>query len=137
MNNQQSHVLETLRQVQVFLDTNAAVVGPTIASSRRSLDDVVTQLATDATAQEPGNIGGRGETARQRALRSSVRQDHMGPIARVAKQKLRDVHEFHALTMPPSNATSAQLVARAAAMADAAQSYEQVFKGVGLPDDFI
>jgi hypothetical protein len=137
MNNQQSHVLETLRQVQVFLDANAAVVGPTIASSRRSLDDVVTQLAAHATAQESGTIGGRGESARQRALRSSLRQDHMRPIAEVAKQKLRDVPEFHALTMPPSNATSAQLVARASAMADAAQSHEQVFKDVGLSDDFI
>ena len=93
MNNQQSHVLETLRQVQVFLDANAAAVGP--------------------------------------------RQNHMRPIAGVAKQKLRDVPEFHALTMPPSNATSAQLVARASAMADAAQSYDQVFTAVGLPDDFI
>ena len=137
MNNQQSHVLETLRQVQVFLDANAAVVGPTIASSRRNLDDVVAQLAAHATSQEGSNIGSRGETARQRALRSSLRQNHMRPIAEVAKQKLRDVPEFHALTMPPSNATSAQLVARASAMADAAQSYEQVFKDVGLPDDFI
>jgi hypothetical protein len=137
MNRQQSHVLETLRQVQVFLDTNAAVVGPTIASSRRSLDDVVAQLTSHSTAQESGNIASRGETARQRTLRSNLRQNHMRPIAEVAKQKLRDVPEFHSLTMPPSNATSAQLVARASAMADAAQSYEQVFTAVGLPDDFI
>ena len=105
MNHQQSHVLETLRQVQVFLDDNAAVVGPTIASSRKSLDDVVTQLSAHATAQESGNIASRGETARQHMLRSSLRQNHMRPIAEVAKQKLRDVPEFHALTMPPSNAT--------------------------------
>jgi len=66
-----------------------------------------------------------------------LRENHMRPIAEVAKQKLRDVPEFHALTMPPGNATSAQLVARATAMADAAQSYERVFTDVGLPDDFI
>ena len=137
MNFQQSHVLETLRQVQVFLDDNAAVVGPTIASSRKSLDDVVTQLSAHATAQESGNIASRGETARQRVLRSSLRRDHMRPIAEVAKQKLRDVPEFHALTMPPSSATSAQLVARASAMANAAQSYAQVFMDVGLPEGFV
>src|SRR5262249_40061188 len=93
MNHHQSHVLETLRQAQVFLEKNAAVVGPTIASSRKSLDDVVTQLSAHATAQESGNITSRGETARQRVLRSSLRRDHMRPIAEVAKQKLRDVPE--------------------------------------------
>ena len=137
MNHQQSHVLETLRQVQVFLDNNAAAVGPNVASSRKSLDDVVTQLSAHATAQESGNIASRGETARQRVLRSSLRRDHMRPIAEVAKQKLRDVPEFHALTMPSTNATSAQLVARASAMADAGQLHEQVFKDVGLPNDFV
>src|SRR5215471_5669668 len=128
MNHQQGHVLETLRQVQVFLDNNAAVVGPTIASSRKSLDDVVAQLSAHATVQESGNIASRGETARQRVLRSSLRRDHMRPIAEVAKQKLRDVPEFGALTMPSVNASSARLVARALAMADAAQKHEQVFK---------
>jgi hypothetical protein len=61
----------------------------------------------------------------------------MRPIAEVAKQKLCDVPEFHALTMPPANAMSAQLMAGASAMADAAQSHEQVFTDVGLPDDFV
>jgi hypothetical protein len=46
MKHQQCHVLETLRQVQVVLDTNAVVVGPTIASSRRSLDDIDVQPFT-------------------------------------------------------------------------------------------
>jgi hypothetical protein len=46
MRDQQGHVLETLRQVQVVLDTSAAVVGPTITSSRRSLDDIEAQPFT-------------------------------------------------------------------------------------------
>jgi hypothetical protein len=137
MKHRQSHVLETLRQVQVFLDANAATVGPAVAASRRNLDDVVAQLTTHAAAQEGGNIGSRGETAKQRVLRTSLRNNHMRPIAEVAKQKLRDVPEFHALVMPAANATSAQLVAHATAMADAAQAHEEVFKEVGLPDDFV
>ena len=137
MRHRQSHVLETLRQAQVFLDDNAAVVGPAVAASRRNLDDVVTQLTTFAAAQEGGNIYSRGETAKQRTLRGALRRDHMRPIAEVAKQKLRDVPEFHSLVMPPTNATSVQLVARATAMADAAQVHEQVFMEVGMPDDFV
>ena len=137
MKHRQSHVLETLRQVQVFLDANAAAVGPAVASSRRNLDDVVAQLTTFAAAQEGGNMSSRGETAKQRVLRNALRRDHMRPIAEVAKQKLRDVPEFHSLVMPAANSTSAQLVARATAMADATQVHEAVFKEVGLPDDFI
>jgi hypothetical protein len=137
MKHRQSHVLETLRQVQVFLDANATAIGPAFASSRRNLDDVVTQLTTYANAQEVGTISSRGETAKQRALRDALREDHMEPIAEVARQKLRDVPEFRALVMPPSNATSTQLIARATAMAEAAQAHEQVFKEIGLPDDFI
>jgi hypothetical protein len=55
----------------------------------------------------------------------------------VTNQKLRDVIELHALTMPPTAATAAQLADRAAAMADAAQFYAQVINDVALPDDFV
>ena len=137
MKHRQSHVLETLRQTQVFLDTHGATLGPAIASSRRTLDDVVSQLTTHATAQEGGKISSRGETARQRVLRRALRNDGMKPIAEVARQKLRDVPEFHAFRMPPTNATATQLVAHAQAMADAASVHEQLFKEVGLPDDFL
>jgi len=137
MKHRQSHVLETLRQIQVFLDANAQVIGPAIASSRRNLDEVVTNLTNYASAQEVGNISSRGETAKQRALRAALRSDHMEPIAEVAKQMLRDVPEYHALVMPPNNITAPQLVARATAMADAAAVHEQAFKDIGLPDDFI
>lgn len=58
-------------------------------------------------------------------------------MPKVARQKLRDVPEFHAFVMPPSNSTSAQLVAHATAMAEAARVHEQVFTEVGLPDDFL
>lgn len=137
MRHRQSHMLETLRQVQVFLDTHASLVGPGIAASRHTLDDVVSQLATYATAQEGGKINSRGESAKQRVLRRALRKSHMRPIAEVAKQKLRDVPEFHAFVMPASNATSTQLVAHALAMADAATVHEHVFREVGLPEDFI
>jgi hypothetical protein len=121
----------------MFLDAQAAVVGPAVAASRRNLDDVVTQLTAFAAAQASGNINSRGETAKQRTLRRALRRDHMRPIAEVAKQQLRDVPEFHALVMPADGTTSAQLVARATAMADAAQVHEQVFTEVGMPEEFI
>ena len=137
MKHEQSQLLEALRQVQVFLDRNASVVGPTIAVSRRNLDDVVNSLTAHAAMQETGGMNSRGETAKQKTLRAALRKDHMAPIAEVAKQKLRDVPEFHALVMPAATSSSARLAAHAAAMADAAKAHEQVFKDAGLPDDFI
>ena len=41
----------------------------------------MTQLSAPATAQESGHLASRGETARQRVLRSSLRRDHMRPVA--------------------------------------------------------
>ena len=137
MNNRQSRTVDTVRNVQAFLDSHAAIIGATIAASRRNLDDAETELTGYADAQIVGNTVSRGETNRQRSLRATLRYAHMRPIAEVARQKLRDVPEFSALTMPSANATSTQLVAHAKAMGAAAAPYEAVFKSVGLPDDFL
>ena len=137
MRTRQSLVLDTARHVQGFLDDNAARIGPSIASSRRNLDDVVAQLTTLSVAQSSGQIASRGATARQRSLRATLRSNHMKPIAEVAKQTLKDVPEFHSLTMPPRRFGATQLVHAATAMADAAELHEAVFTDVGLPDDFI
>lgn len=137
MRTRQSLVLDTARHVQAFLDDNAALIGPSIASSRRNLDDAVSQLTTMAVTQSGGKIATRGATARQLSLMTALRTIHMRPIAEVAKQKLSDVPEFHSLTMPGGKLGATQLVAAATAMADAAQPHESVFTDVGLPDDFI
>ena len=137
MRSDQVLVLDTARQVQSFLDDNAALIVPSIASSRRNLDDAVNQLTTLGVAQSSGTISSRGATARQKSLRTTLRANHMKPIADVAKQMLKDVPEFHSLVMPPKQVGATQLVHAATAMADAAQLHESVFTQVGLPDDFI
>ena len=137
MRIRQSVLLETARHVQGFLDENRAVIGPNIASSRRNLDDAVARLTAMAITQTGGQIAAKGATARQRSLRTSLRVNFMKPVADVAKLKLPDVPEFHALTMPVKQLGATQLVAAAHAMADAAQVHAAVFIDVGLPDDFV
>lgn len=137
MRNRQSRILDTLRHVQGYLDDHAATIGPSIAPSRRSLDGVEGELNGLAEAQASGTRNTWGETNKQRALRAALRMTHMRPIAEVARQKLSDVPEFSALTMPPLGATSTQLVTHATAMRDAAAVHEQVFRDMGLPDDFL
>jgi hypothetical protein len=64
INLQQGSVLETLRQVHAFPQSNAAVAGSTTASSRHGLDDEVVQLTSHPTAQESRDIANGGEKAR-------------------------------------------------------------------------
>ena len=137
MRARQSVLLDTARHVQAFLDDHAALIGPNIASSRRNLDDAVSQLTAMSITQTGGTIASRGATARQRSLRTSLRNNNMKPIAAVAKLMLPDVPEFGALLMPVKQLKATQLVAVAHAMADAAQLHEAVFTSTGLPDDFV
>ena len=137
MRNRTGRVGGTVRGVQGFLGKYATLIGPSVAPSRRSLDDVEAVLTTHAEVQAASFDASRGETSRQRALRATLRNNHMKPIAEVARLKLRDVPEFSSLTMPAPKITAAALVSKATSMHDAAAGHEAVFKDVGLPDDFL
>ena len=138
MRARQGSVLETLRRVQGFLDANDGLFGALNKSgARTTLDRAIAQLTSHAVDQDAGRVNSKGETARQRALRLSLRQAHMRAIAAVARAKLRDVPEFQALELPDARMTSARLIAAAGSMAEAATKHEQVFVDAGLPSDFI
>jgi hypothetical protein len=137
MRSRQGAVLESLRRVQAFLDRNGEVLEPVIKSTGTQLAEVVDQLTRLAVRQDGGTRGGQGETAKQRGLRTTLRVSHMRPIAEVAKLRLREVPDFHALTMPLSNASTQRLITAANAMADAAAPHAAVLVENGLPADFL
>jgi hypothetical protein len=131
-------VLNTLQRVQRFMDTNDAVLGSVNDSGyRHVLDDVVTALKEHAVNQNASQQAGQGETARQRALRSALRQNHMRPIATIALAELPQVPEFVSLKMPANNVTPQRLIAAAGAMGAAAAKYESTFTTGGLATDFL
>jgi hypothetical protein len=131
-------VLEALQRTQRFLDTHADIVGNVNASAaRRNIDANITVLAAYAVTQDRSARGGRGETARQRSMRSALRFEHMRPIAEIAKRELPNLPEFTALRMPPRKASSTRLVSLAGGMADAATPHTQVLLDGGLLDGFI
>lgn len=136
MKARQSTLLETAHHVQAFLDANAAVIGPTIASARRNFDDAVAQLTAMSVTQMGGVIASRGATARQRALRASLRNGHMKAITQVAKLALPDAPEISQLAVTTQHLSAPALVSAAHAMADAAEKYTTVFTQNGLPDTF-
>jgi hypothetical protein len=136
MRNEQNAVLASLRRAQQFLDTNKTLLDAVNKSTRKQLDDVVTQLSDLSIAQESGARGSKGETARQRASLLVLRRNYMAPVAELAKLKLRDVPEFAALMLPPASSTPNRTVTAAYAMADAATAHAQVFIDNGLPATF-
>lgn len=137
MKYQQNAVLTTLRRAQQFLDDNSVAVGGINPSARKELDEVVAQLTTLAVAQDGGARGSKGETARLRALRVALRNDHMAPIAEVAKYKLQAVPEFAALMLPPATVSGEIEIASATSMAEAATPHAKTFTDAGLSPTFL
>src|SRR3954466_925917 len=137
MKLRQSVLLDTAHRVQTFLDENTSVIGTTLTSARQNFDNAVLQLTTMAATQTGSAIAAKGATARQRALRATLRNNHMHPVATVAKLLLSDVPEIGALAVKATTLGTPQLVAAAQGMANAAGPYEHVFIQNGLPDDFI
>ena len=137
MPSRESILITTAGRIGAFLDENAALLGPNIVPSRKNLDGAVAQLTAVALTQSGAIIVSKGATTRRRSLRAALRGTFMKPVADVAKVKLSDTAEFHALKMPARQLGSTPLVVAAHAMADAAEPHHPVFTEAGLPDDFI
>ena len=137
MRYQQNAVLTSLRRAQQFFDDNGAKLGAINPTATKELGSVIEELSALAVSQDSAARGSKGETSRNRALRVALRQNHMAPIAEVAKYKLQSVPEFAALTLPPSTLSAQSLVASATAMADAATSHSQTFIDSGLSATFL
>lgn len=138
MQGRQGTVLETLQQVQQFLDDNGTILDTVNQSgARKRLDEIVAQIGTHAVAQVGGRRASIGETAKQHQLRLALRSDHMRSIAVIAGQKLREKPEFTDLRLPAWNLRGPALTAAARDMANAAEKYTDLFVQEGLPADFV
>lgn len=133
----QNAVLTSLLRAQQFFSNNSSKLSGLNPSARKELDDVVDELSSLAVAQEGGKHGSIGETARNHALRLALRQNHLVPIAVMARYKLQSVPEFTALTLPPAKISAENLVASANSIADAATPHAQTFIDAGLSVTFL
>lgn len=137
MRSRQGRVFETLRRVQRFLDANDELLGRINASgARRMFDEAVAQFADHMLNQKAGQVNSYGETGRLRALRETLREVHMQPIAAIARANGRSVPELASVRMPPRRITAARLIAAAGAMAQVASAHTELFVQYGLEPDF-
>jgi len=135
----QNAVLAALKRVQLFLDDNAALLAAIVdlTAARRRLDAVVASFTDHAYNQDAGSRGAKGETAKQRQLRLTLRAQQMDPIALIARKNLRTTPEFAALQMPKPTVSGEAFIASAKAMADAAAIHKDTFIEHGLPSTFL
>src|SRR5438876_670584 len=91
MQGRQKQVIEMYQRVQDYLGANPPPTSAGYTIQKEVLDDVVAKLTDHSTDQATGRRLSRAEYTRQRALRSRIREDHLAPIAKIARATLRDV----------------------------------------------
>jgi hypothetical protein len=134
----QQHQEESLRRVQSFLDAHADVVGSLKESeARKQLDDAVGALSTQTLAQGSAGLDSTGKANRVRQLTSDLKTQHMQPIAKFSRAKLKGVPDFAALTQSASQLRGNPLVKAALAMATAALPHADVLTQSGFAPDAV
>lgn len=137
MSKLQQKVYDMLCRVQRFVNDHATVLGQIPQSSaKQQLDSLVSVMGNSAQVAVTSRAMVTGETANTRALRRTLRANHMQQIAAIARAELRDIPEFEALLLPPVRETTARVVLRARAMASVARLHAEVFIAHQLPADF-
>ncbi|MFL5613872.1 MAG: hypothetical protein ACJ796_09465 [Gemmatimonadaceae bacterium] len=139
MRQSQNAVLAALRRAHDFLLENAALLAVLLdlTGALRRLAKVLESFTAHAYDQDFGDRGAKGETAKQRQLRVSLRRHQMEPIAVIARGNLRKVPEFAALQMPKQWVRGQALIASANAMIDAAAKHHDMLIEQGLSSNFI
>lgn len=138
MTNKQKGEIEALRRMQVFLQKNAAALGPVIESPpKAALDEALTGLDTQVANQLSARVNAASRTAEKAVLREDLRLHHMQPITAIARANLAGTTAITALRLPDKKLNDERLAGWGDAMATAASQYTQVFLDHKLPADFI
>jgi hypothetical protein len=138
MRTTQGNMLRSLTNVQSFLDEHAGrLAGVVTLGIRKQLDDAIVELSEVATDQQDHTIAAQQLTQRQRSLRTILLQDHMEPIANIARVDLPQTPELEPLRLPTRRLSIARLAVAARAMGKAAQRHNDVLLATGLPVDYL
>src|SRR6266513_1326319 len=133
----QKQRIEAYQRVQDFLAANP-LPEPGYGEPKTLLDDVVTRLIEHSTDQAAGARLSKAELQRQNTLAAVLREQHLRPIAKIAKATLKGSPGIDkATTMPAANITVMRLIAEAGAFREAAAPYADKFVRSGRPADFL
>jgi len=136
--SRQAQLIETLDQVNEFLDTNREVMTGVITSAaHQHFSDSRERMVEHMKTQDGQSRSIHADVATKRRLREQLIRTHIRPIAAVAKAELADVGEMAALTMPRRRGSIVALLAASYGMAEAARIHEASLLAGGLAPGFI
>ena len=121
MNREGRSTLNALQRVQEFLRQHPTLNAPDLGDQVRELDDVVEQLLAESVDQAKGLRFASVHVKSAAALRATLYQDHMKPLAQVAREifDASGLDRAFRLTRPPTSDQA--LLAAAGAMVVAAE----------------
>ena len=129
---------ESSQRVAEFIVDNKTVLGPLDTTpAGQQLADANTQVASLAVAQGTAERTLSGHSSTQHDLAAALREQHMLPIAKYARAKLRGVPGYAALTTRLHGLTGTGLVHAALAMATAAQPFAAELTQAQFPSDAV
>jgi hypothetical protein len=139
MLSKQNESIAMYQRVQDFLRENpppAASAG--YAVQKKTLDDIVARLTEHTTDQVAGRRLSRAEVQRQKSLRRRLREEHLSPLAQIARATLPDVNGIgKALHLPNDNLATLKYAAEAKGMRAAATPYAAAFIEAGRAENFL
>lgn len=138
MRNREKQVIEALQRVFDFVATNPLPDGVDYGSPKALLEEVLGSLNEHTTSHVSGGRQQKRERDREAALKRTLRNLYLKPIALIARASMRRAPGIQrALRMPRPQLTTTKLVADARGIRDVAAAYEQEFIKLGRPADFL
>ena len=137
MNTHQVHKLDSLERVQSFLDAHQELSGLKGTIMRAQLDAAVSAIGTQRAVQGSTTLQLQGAATQVKSLAEQLRTQHMEPIAKYARVRLKGVPNISALTLSVRGLTGVKLVAKARDMAAAAEPYASDLTQAQFPADAI
>lgn len=138
MDAYQDRVSQSFRGMEAWIDANPTLLPPEAAGQVEALRAVNQALAQYVIEQEHQGRAGSGNTVTVQQLRRELRQDHLVPIATMARSVVKITPELEvALRVPRPDANDAKVLASANAIAKIGDAHKDLLVQHGLPTTFV
>ena len=138
MNAHDKRVSQSFRGVEAWADSHTALIPPEAAGQVEALRGVNQRLALYAIEQEHQDRAGIGGTVTVQQLRHELWQNHLVPIAAMARSVVTITPELAvALRVPRPTADVEKVLASANAIAKIGDANREVLVQHGFPANFV
>lgn len=138
MQSHQDRVSQSLRGMEGWIDAHPTLVPPEAAGQVEALRGINQRLGQYVIDQEQQDRARSAGTVTVQQLRRELRQDHLVPIATMARSVVKITPELEvALRVPRPDAANAKILASANAIAAIGDAHKDVLVQHGLTASFV